>query len=237
MERDHILSEIQRVARENGGKAPGRERFAAATGIQQAHWYGRYWARWGDALQEAGLAPNRLTTATPESAILRELAKFVRELGRWPVDAELQLRARSNPEFPDRTTVVARLGNKSSRVTKLRAFALEHDMLDVVALCPPIEPSQAAGSRVETSPTDGFVYLLKLGKHFKIGKTFSVPRRHREIALELPEKPEHVHSIRTDDPDGIERYWHTRFEAKRTNGEWFTLTRDDVTAFKKRRFM
>ena len=84
---------------------------------------------------------------------------------------------------------------------------------------------------------DGYVYVLRFGKHYKIGKTYSVPRRHREIALELPEKPDVVHSIQTDDPDGIERYWHARFGARRTNGEWFALVPQEVKAFKRRKFM
>ncbi len=84
---------------------------------------------------------------------------------------------------------------------------------------------------------DGSVYMLKLGKHYKIGKSFSVPRRHREITIELPEKPDVVHVITTDDPSGIEAYWHKRFAEKRTNGEWFALKREDINAFRRRKFM
>ena len=83
----------------------------------------------------------------------------------------------------------------------------------------------------------GFVYLIRAGRFYKIGKTNAAGRREREIALQLPDRAVTVHVIRTDDPSGIKSYWHQRFGAKRRNGEWFDLDRSEVAIFKRRKFM
>ncbi|MEM8549211.1 MAG: GIY-YIG nuclease family protein, partial [Verrucomicrobiota bacterium] len=79
------------------------------------------------------------------------------------------------------------------------------------------------------------VYLFRHGKRseYKIGKTYEAVRREGEIRLQLPEKIEPIHYIQTDDPSGVETYWHNRFKDKRMNGEFFKLTSSDVKAFKK----
>jgi hypothetical protein len=59
MKKQHILDEIKRTAQGNGGAPLGTDRFATATGIGEAAWRGRYWARWNDAVKEAGFTPNK----------------------------------------------------------------------------------------------------------------------------------------------------------------------------------
>ena len=81
------------------------------------------------------------------------------------------------------------------------------------------------------------VYLIKSGKYYKIGRSNSVGRRAYEIQLQLPERVKVVHEIKTDDPQGIEEYWHKRFSAKRKGGEWFSLNQEDLKAFRSRRTM
>ena len=83
----------------------------------------------------------------------------------------------------------------------------------------------------------GFVYMLRHGKRheYKIGKSNDPARREGELKTQLPEQLEPIHYIETDDPSGVENYWHRRFSDKRKNGEWFILSREDVGAFKRGR--
>lgn len=85
----------------------------------------------------------------------------------------------------------------------------------------------------ESDKEYGFVYLMQSGKYYKIGRSNSVGRRTYELSIQLPEKLKEIHKIKTDDPVGVEAYWHKRFEGKRADGEWFQLDRQDITKFKR----
>jgi hypothetical protein len=108
---------------------------------------------------------------------------------------------------------------------------------DVIPICQTIVPLNASepDEVLSEAPAVGYVYLLKHGtrREYKIGRTKNPLRREGEIAVELPEKIQPIHVIKTDDPVGIENYWHTRFADKRKEGEWFALTAGDVRAFKR----
>jgi hypothetical protein len=238
VDRSFIVSEIRRTAEANGGTPPGRARFASETGIRESDWSGRYWARWNDALVEAGFAPNQLQ-ARYDDDVMAALVSEIRRLGRMPTTAELRLRRRDDTTFPS-AGVFAKFGRKAVLAGRVGDYCQRHpgheDVLEAIAATIELAPEDdAAGDG--GAERYGFVYLLKSGRHYKIGQTFDVGRRRYEIAIQLPEPVTEVHAIRTDDPIGIERYWHGRFAERRRNGEWFELTQADVSAFKRRRFM
>jgi len=80
----------------------------------------------------------------------------------------------------------------------------------------------------------GFVYLVKGHPgEYKIGRTTLVDRRLTQLGATASVEHELVHEIKTDDPSGVEAYWHRRFHEKRMRGEWFHLNPRDVGAFKR----
>ncbi|MGD0899234.1 MAG: GIY-YIG nuclease family protein [Thermoguttaceae bacterium] len=239
MNKADIIELIRQTAKENGGQPLGQQRFESETGVRLSDWRGKHWARWGDALREAGFTPNRMATACPDEDLLERYAQLARELNRLPTGFDLRLKASNCPGFPAHNTF-ARPGSKSTFVERLLDFCRERQGYeDIVQLCETHAPNSKPPSQ-ESEAQDveiGFVYLLKSGRFCKIGMTNSSGRRQYELAIQLPEKVKRIHVIRTDDPGGIEAYWHKRFAEKRRNGEWFELSAADVAPFKRRKFM
>jgi hypothetical protein len=238
MDREQIIREIQRTAKANGGVALGWRRFEEETGIRYYDWFGQFWTRWGDAVREAGFEPNRMSEAYDDEFLLRQLAQLTRRLGRVPTQGDLRLATKGDHEFPSEK-VFRRLGSKPQRASRIIAFCEAnpgHD--DVVALWRQVVAAEQPpdGEESDTAPPAfGYVYLLKHGsrREYKIGRTNNPMRREGEVGIQLPEKLQPVHYIKTDDPAGVENYWHTRFASKRKEGEWFALTAQDVRAFKR----
>ena len=106
--RDEILDAIRRFAKANG-IVPGRLALETEAGIKESDWRGVYWAKYSDAVKEAGLEPNKITTAYPKEHLLETLATLTRELGHIPTYSELRLKGRNQPGIH---TVFSRLGSK-----------------------------------------------------------------------------------------------------------------------------
>jgi hypothetical protein len=235
MTRDHIVAQIRQIAEGSGGDPPGKMRFAELTGISESDWSGRYWARWSDALREAGFEPNIMQGAYEEPEVLDKLISLIEELRHFPTVAELQLRRRSDPTFPS-AGVFARLGKKGHLAAKvLRRCEEVGNRQAAAAICTPIAEANGAEASTSNMSPDcvGSVYLIRSGRNYKIGRTNAVGRREYELGIQMPDPIEVIHVIRTDDPVGVEAYWHRRFADRRKQGEWFDLRRSDVAAFNR----
>lgn len=232
--RDHILGEIRRLAELNG-QPPGQRLFERETGIAVHVWVGKLWAKWGDALVEAGYEPNAWQSRLNSDDVLNGVIAGIRHFGRFPARNELMLYRQANPSIPTDQAIKRHFGRKSDLVAALAKRAAEDSACaDILPLLPAIDDKPAAPRAARLR--EGFVYLIKSGEFYKIGRSDDAERRFKQITVALPDKAVLFHTIRTDDPAGIEAYWHRRFVDRRANGEWFKLTPADVAAFRKRKF-
>lgn len=234
--REHILNEIRRLAAANGGRAPGMSSFEKDTSIRVHEWRGIYWERWSDAVREAGFEANERQPSYTTGFLIEKLAQASRHYKEVPSTIKMKMYQQVDPSFPARQTFNKHFSSRDEMLARLREWASTHeDYADVAALLPNLEPTDL-GHRHTSKVSEGLVYMIRSGIYYKIGRSDDLERRVKNIVVSLPEKAELVHSIRTDDPGGIELYWHRRFAEKRANGEWFALSTSDVAAFKKRKF-
>jgi hypothetical protein len=224
-----IIAEIRRLAGANGGKPPGAYLFERRTGLPRSSWYGKYWSRWSDAVREAGFAANPGHTRHDDGFMLAKFAEIARSLGRIPTFSDIDVQRRKGRDVPNHVTYVEHFGNKRELLTRLKLCAAANpDAADIAAMIPECEQAPP----LRRARSNGGVYLLHSGKRFKIGCSKALEQRVRRIQRILPES-KLVHCIESDDPRGIEAYWHRRFAAKRVKGEWFELSAEDVAAFRR----
>lgn len=235
--RADIISEIHRLAEAAGGLAPGRAAFERATGVREAQWRGVLWARWSDAVREAGLEPNVRQQRFDSRQLLGQLLPAIRHYRGIPTASEMALYRRQHPSSPAYETVRRHFPTTADLVEAVRRRGeTDATVVDVLELLPEVPTAEPVSTSASVT-ADGLVYLIKSGDHYKIGRSENLERRVKQVSVALPQPLTLEHAIRTDDPAGIEAYWHRRFEAKRMNGEWFKLDRADVVAFKRRKFM
>lgn len=232
--KQNILDTIRQTAKENDGVPLGMNRFEKETGIKPYDW-GKYWARFGDAQKEAGFSPNQLQVAYSDEFLFKKFISLADKLNKFPTSREIRIEKNNNSEFPDYSAFMRAFGSKERLSLKLLDYCQEskgHE--NIVKLCEEIikKKSELENYDDKSKRNLGAVYLFKHGKYYKIGKTNDTVRRGNELKIQLPENLDLIHEIKTDDPSGVETYWHKRFEAKRKNGEWFDLNVADIKAFK-----
>lgn len=233
--REKIISAYKRLVDERGGEAVGERIFKRDTGFSHHYWKGGFWRSWSAFQADAGYTPNIATEKTADEILLRRFAELALELNALPTEADLMIKRKEDPSFPSKAPY-RRWGSRDALLAKVAEFCESDDRFSPVLALYKQGVSRTLDQRIEGEEIKGFVYLLRSGKNYKLGRTNAIGRRLRELAIQLPQKPDTVHVIETDDPEGVEQYWHRRFAGKRLEGEWFALTLDDVKAFKRRQY-
>lgn len=237
MKKSTIIDEIKRISQLNNGKPPGVAKFITETGIKKSKWYPNLWLRWGDALIEAGFAPNSKNVAYDKDYLVQKYIELIDHFGHLPLEGEIRVKKKTDSTLPSHSAF-RKLGLKYERAQAVIDYSNKRFVKDnIIELCKDIIGKNLPQPDIEFDDYTiiGYVYLIKHGSRneYKIGKTLNPLRREGELKIQLPEKITPIHYIVTDDPSGIEAYWHKRFKDKRKEGEWFGLSKKDVNAFKK----
>jgi hypothetical protein len=234
--RYHILNEIRRLATQTG-KPPSAAIFAKDTLIFEEQWKDKFWPQWGDALTEAGFGRVTRTKQLRADEVLVKIVGACRTFGKVPTYAELDEYRRINPDLPGNKVIAKYFSDRAGLILALTNLAATNDEFsDLKALLPRQLPFGRETASRANRTTDGFVYLIKSAAYYKIAQTETGETPLNETSAALAVKTVIVHTIRTDDPEGIEAYWHNRFKQKRTTGGWFNLSPADVSAFQKRKY-
>jgi hypothetical protein len=126
-------------------------------------------------------------------------------------------------------------------IENLRQFGYEHTnkyesikyLEDYKAELLKPKPQLPASVKKEKRKRSGFVYLIKSeAGHYKIGRTTNIADRAKVFGVKLPFDIEIEHTIVCSDYVKAEQHLHEKFSAKRGQGEWFTLSEEDVAYIK-----
>ncbi len=87
------------------------------------------------------------------------------------------------------------------------------------------------GTRKETATGrgSGFVYLMQMADHYKIGSSKNPQKRLGQFSG-MPHVVRLIHSFASKQAVLLERTLHNRFSSQQVRGEWFVLTKDDVAS-------
>ena len=238
MSKDEVTLLIRRLAHERGGSVSLRV-FLGVAGVSERWLRDQIWfAGWNQLVASLGIATRQFNTEKiGAAAVARVVARLAIELGRWPTEDDMRRARKRSADVPDLSVIrpLRRSGELARMIVALGDT--DSELAAASALAEPHVPATDSSENDSGVVVAGYVYLLKSGRRYKVGRSNDPSRRFREIRIELPEESIQVHSIATDDPVGIEAYWHKRFAEKRVRStEFFELCAADVKAFKRRKY-
>lgn len=97
---------------------------------------------------------------------------------------------------------------------------LRYDRL-LKRIAPKALVSESARAAFVAERSAGFVYVIRIGRRYKIGK--AEDWRRRIAGAMFPRPPQVICVIATDNRHALERSLHVKYKDMRLHGEWFGL--------------
>ena len=174
-QRVRIIAEICRIAAENGGTPPGAQQFVRKSGIKRSG-FARIWARWPDALREAGFTPHPANPRLNDDDMLAGIAEVAGTLGRIPAESDLKVYRASGKYLPGQKAFTRLFGDKAGMLRRLKLWAeASPERADIAALLAGMGEPPGPAPQVT-----GAVYLMRFGRYFK---SDAVRRRNSDSAI------------------------------------------------------
>ena len=209
MTKDAVMQRVRALATERGGHVSFNV-FVVETGINGQWLRGQvWWTGWNSLLTEIGIKTREFSVPrTPVARIVEAVAGLIEREERWPTQDDLRRERVRDCSFPSLKVIkpILKSGALAKLIVELAATSGQFTAASLIAR--KYQPADESfvdvglGEKVK-----GYVYLLRSGRSYKIGKSNDPSRRYREVRLELPDETHQVQTIPTDDPTGIESYW------------------------------
>jgi hypothetical protein len=240
-ERQCILEEFRNAAKRNNGRCLSRRAFEHIIPVRR---WNKYWRSLRELQIDAGFAPNEMKSALPEEDVLGAWVSIISALKQYPSTLDLRYYLNQHNTSVSLDTLTRKFGDQRATVEKILEYCKSNNApSDVLAICE--EKLRTLSSKAEgddslatnlTEAQTGWVYLIKVSSpdKYKVGSTMNLERRLDEHSRYLADS-HYEHTIKTDDPSGVEAYWHRRFKTRLLKGtkETFCLSPEDVRAFKR----
>src|SRR3989442_14668099 len=181
LSKESIVTAYNDIVAERGGKIIGEAVFTRETGISTYYWHGAYWRSWSAFQADAGPPPNQPTQRISDETLLQCFAQLALERSDIPIEADLVLKRQEDPSFPDKSCF-RRWGNRNALLAKVADYCTGKGEFARVLQFLKQGASNSLDRRLDSLEIKGFVYLLRSGKYYKIGRSNAVGRRLRELA-------------------------------------------------------
>ena len=183
MDKPQITRRLTQLASERGGHIAFRA-FIAATGLSERWLRDQPWFQgWNALLKEVGLETKSFKVdRTPPETIAEAVAELITRSGKWPTEDELRREKAQNASFPSATIIspMRKTGELARLIVELGVVRPGFAAAAEIAAKHQVHAPDAVGvdERVK-----GYVYMLRSGRSYKIGKSVDPSRGSVRISV------------------------------------------------------